>query len=78
VSVSKLAREHGINANMLFIWTPPVCQGLCVLMDRKAAVLYSALLQVEPAGLDGIRRPTPHFKYGLYALNTMQAWWISV
>jgi len=26
-----------------------------VLVDRKAAVLYPALLQVEPAGLDGIR-----------------------
>jgi hypothetical protein len=76
--VAKLAQAHGLNPNMVFIWTPPVCQGLCVLMDRKAAVLYSALLQVEPAGLDGIRRPTPHFKYGLYALNTMQAWWISV
>jgi hypothetical protein len=24
-------------------------------VDRKAAVLYPALLQVEPAGLDGIR-----------------------
>ena len=28
---------------------------LCALVDRKAAVLYPALLQVEPAGLDGIR-----------------------
>lgn len=33
----------------------PFAKRLCVLVDRKAAVLYPALLQVEPPGLDGIR-----------------------
>jgi hypothetical protein len=33
----------------------PFAKKFCVLVDRKAAVLYPALLQVEPAGLDGIR-----------------------
>lgn len=58
-----------------FIWTSPVCQGnLCVLTNRKAAALYPALLQVEPAGLDGIRWFTPHLSHGLLARKAVQVW----
>ncbi|WP_211704091.1 hypothetical protein, partial [Paraburkholderia aspalathi] len=52
----------------------PFAKEFYVLVDRKAAALYPALLQVEPAGLDGFRWLTPHLSHGLLARKGLQVW----
>ena len=45
VSVSKLAQEHGINANMLFKWRRDLRAGLLATPAPEAAKLLPVILQ---------------------------------
>jgi transposase len=49
VSVSKLARQHGINANMLFKWRRDLREGLFAAFGSQSAHLLLVLVQHAPA-----------------------------
>jgi transposase len=48
VSVSKLAREHGINTNMLFKWRRDLRAGLLTESQSQSAHLLPVLMQRTP------------------------------
>lgn len=45
VSVSKLARQHGINANMLFKWRRDLREGVFAASGSQSAYLLPVLVQ---------------------------------
>jgi transposase len=49
VSVSKLARQHGINANMLFKWRSDLREGLFAASRSQSAHLLPVPVQGAPA-----------------------------
>jgi transposase len=49
VSVSKLARQHGINANMLFKWRRDLREGPFSASGSQSAHLLPVLVQRAPA-----------------------------
>jgi len=49
VSVSKLAREHGINTNMLFKWRRDLRAGLLTESASQSAHLLPVVMQHTPA-----------------------------
>ncbi|MFB2866354.1 transposase [Aeromonas sp. MdU4] len=49
VSVSKLAQEHGVNANLLFKWR----------RDAKAPALYPIELVLPPSSMELLVHPAP-------------------
>jgi transposase len=49
VSVSKLAQQHGINANMLFKWRRDLHAGLLTESKSQSALLLPVVLQRAPA-----------------------------
>jgi transposase len=48
VSVSKLARQHGINANMLFKWRRDLREGLLAASGSQSAHLLPVVVQRAP------------------------------
>jgi transposase len=49
VSVSKLARQHGINANILFKWRRDLHEGLLAASGSQSAHLLPVIVQRAPA-----------------------------
>jgi transposase len=62
VSVSKLARQHGINANMLFKWRRDLREGLFAASGSQSAHLLPVLVQ-RAAALPASSSITPSTAY---------------
>jgi transposase len=61
VSVSKLAQQHGINANMLFKWRRDLREGLLTKSASQSAHLLPVVMQHTPvrAALPSVPVPLP-------------------